>query len=413
MFSRRKTILIVDDNAINLKVLSELLDDDNYQVAIAQSGEQALENVKFISPDLILLDVMMPGIDGFETCRQFKQDPNTKDIPVLFMTALSDPVNKVKGLGLGAVDYITKPFDHSETLARIQLNLSLRDTQARLIQEEKMVALGKMVAGIAHEINNPINFIHGNLEPAQAYTQSLLKLIEMYETKASPEAIHAYSEDIDLEFLKEDAIQLLASMQTGTERVHKIVQALKTFSRLDESEYKYVDLHEGLDSTLVVLENRLNSTADRSEIEVIRDYASMPPLLCYPGKLNQVFINVLTNAIDAIEEKFSANRQSAALCEQPYLKISTAYEAAQTVIRIIDSGIGIPKEIQSRIFDQFFTTKDVGRGIGLGLSVAYTIVTKDHKGQLSVQSQPGQGTEFIIALPHASAPASVEAMAPA
>jgi len=401
MFSARKTILVVDDNSINLQVLSELLGTHNYQVAIATSGEQALENVNCLSPDLILLDVMMSGIDGFETCEQLKTNPQTKNIPVLLITALSDTANKVKGLSLGAADYITKPFNHDEILARVGLHLSLREAQARLLQEEKMVALGKMVAGVAHEINNPISFIHSNLNPTQEYMQSLLKLVELYQTQASPAEIEDYTEEIDLDFIKEDCPQLLSSMRTGTERVRKIVQSLRTFSRLDEAEYKAVDLHESIDSTLVVLENRLKAKAERPQIELNKDYeSSVPPLLCHSSNLNQVFFNVLTNAIDAIEESFAVSQSSFSLNRPPQLAITTALEREQIIVRIEDNGVGIAKDVQPRIFDQFFTTKPVGKGIGLGLSVSHEIITQQHQGQLLFQSQLGKGTEFTIVLPY-------------
>ena len=203
MFSCRKTVLIVDDNVVNLEVVSDLLSSQGYQIALAESGEQAIDSVALVSPDIILLDVMMPpGIDGFETCMRLKTNPDRQHIPVLLMTALSDTTDKVTGLSIGAADYITKPFNHAEVLARIKLHLSLRETRARLIQEEKMAALGKMVAGIAHEINNPISFIKGNLKPSQEYTESLLTLVEMYQTKAKPEIIEDYIEDIDLDFIK-------------------------------------------------------------------------------------------------------------------------------------------------------------------------------------------------------------------
>lgn len=411
---QQSTILVVDDNPTNIKVLCDFLSGCNYRIAVAQSGEKALAKIDRISPDLILLDVMMPGIDGFEVCRRLKANPQTQDIPILFMTALSDTVNKVKGLSLGAVDYITKPVEYEETLARIQVHLALREAQTRLVQEEKMAALGQLVAGVAHEINNPINFIQGNLAPAKEYAESLLALIRLYEANpaASPAAC-AYAEEIDLAFIQDDFMRLISSMQMGTERIQKIVQSLRTFSRLDESEQKAVDLHEGLDSTLIILESRLKDEGKRPAIQVIKDYGSLPPIFCYPGKLNQVFMNLIVNAIDAIDEKFadlsspilsspilSSPTLSSAPLNQPTIKISTALTTeGQAIIRIADSGMGISKEAQRKIFDQFFTTKPIGQGTGLGLAISRTIINTDHGGSLTFQSQAGKGTEFTIALP--------------
>jgi two-component system, NtrC family, sensor kinase len=408
-FNEQVTILVVDDNPTNIKVLCDFLSGCNYRIAVAQSGEKALAKIDRISPDLILLDVMMPGIDGFETCRRLKENPRTQDIPILFMTALSDTVNKVKGLSLGAVDYITKPVEYEETLARIKVHLALRKAQIQLIQEEKMAALGQLVAGVAHEINNPINFIQGNLIPAQEYAESLLTLIRLHEAHPSPSpAACAYAEEIDLDFIQQDFIRLISSMQMGTERIQKIVTSLRTFSRLDESEQKAVDLHDGLDSSLIILESRLKGNGEKPAIQVIKDYGSLPPILCYPGKLNQVFMNLIVNAIDATDEKFAnlkvANFSSAspshqASLDQPTIRISTELKEGKAIIRIADSGMGIPKDAQRKIFDQFFTTKPIGLGTGLGLAISRTIITEDHGGSLTFQSQTGEGTEFTITLP--------------
>jgi two-component system, NtrC family, sensor kinase len=398
--SRQETILVVDDNPTNIKVLCDFLSNCHYRIAIAQSGESALTKVDRISPDLILLDVMMPGLDGFETCQRLKDNPKTKDIPVLFMTALSDSVNKVKGLSLGAVDYITKPIEQEETLARIKVHLSLRQAQTRLIQEEKMAALGQLVAGVAHEINNPVSFIHGNLEPAQEYASALLELIALYEIHAPAlSVVSDYAAEIDLDFIRQDFIPLLKSMSSGTQRIQQIVQSLKTFSRLDEFEDETVDLHDGIDSTLVILKSRLKGTGDLSEIELIKDYGQLPLIKCYASKLNQVFMNLIVNAIDAIDEKLAALPLEQKKAEKQTLKISTLLEADQVIIRVADSGIGMSQEVQQKIFDQFFTTKPVGKGTGLGLAISHAIITEDHQGSLTLQSQVGKGTEFIITLP--------------
>ncbi|MEM9089777.1 MAG: response regulator [Cyanobacteria bacterium P01_F01_bin.53] len=412
--SEKGTILVVDDNLNNLQVMCDFLGEHGYQIAIAQNGEQTLETANLSRPDVILLDVMMPGIDGFETCQRLKANPETRDIPVLFMTALSDTVSQVKGLTIGAVDYITKPVKHEEALARLKVHLALRNAQVELIQKEKMAALGQMVAGIAHEINNPVNFIHGNLTPATEYADALLSLIKLYETHTTaPPEVQDFAKQIDLPFIKEDFLPMLSSMHMGTQRIHKIVQSLRTFSRLDESEQKSADLNEGLESTLLLLQSRLepkeNNKEDRPAIKIVKNYGTLPPINCYPGKLNQVFMNLLTNSIDALDEKFiplSAQEKSLEEkspeekpLEEPTITISTANNDKQTIIRITDNGAGVPPSIQRRIFDQFFTTKPVGKGTGLGLTISNTIINKDHQGLLTFCSQVNKGTEFTITFP--------------
>ncbi len=400
LLSQQDTILVVDDNAVNLKVLCDFLHTCHYRVVIAQSGEQALKNVQKVSPNLILLDVMMPGIDGFETCRQLKKDPKTRDIPVLFMTALSDTVNKIQGLNLGAVDYITKPFDQAETLARIKAHLALRRIQASLVQKEKMAALGQLVAGIAHEINNPVSFIHGNLAPAQEYAESLLGLVQLYEKNAAPSLeIQDFAEEVNLEFIQEDFVKLLGSMSMGTRRIQKIVESLRTFSRLDEAERKYASLHDGIESILMILQSLIQQKETRPEIQIIKEYGDVPDIECYPSQLNQVLMNLMANAIDAIEEKFCDLPPEGVVRDNPAITISTAFENDCAIVRIRDNGTGIPKEIQTKIFDQFFTTRPVGKGTGLGLGVAREIITEVHHGHLTFHSEPGVGTEFVVSLP--------------
>jgi two-component system, NtrC family, sensor kinase len=392
------SILIVDDVPTNIKVLFDLLTQTGFKVAIAKSGESALEKVREFHPNLILLDVMMPGIDGFETCRCLKADSATEDIPVIFMTDLTESVDKVKGLSLGAVDYITKPFQQEEVLARIKIHLELRRTRIKLIQEEKMASLGQMVAGVAHEINNPINFIQGNLFPLKRYAEDLLKLLECYEMH-SPEAIpqvNALADEIDLNFLKQDLPQVLESMRVGTDRVYEIVRSLRIFSRLDESDAKVANLHDGLDGTLMILNSRCKGQGSRPTIVIVKNYGDLPPIHCYPGQLNQVFMNLIANAIDALEESCESNPD-----KSPQIQITTAInpDRSSVTIRIADNANGIPTEAQHRIFDQFFTTKAVSKGTGLGLAIAYEIITKKHSGQLTFTSTLGVGTEFSIVIP--------------
>jgi signal transduction histidine kinase len=324
----------------------------------------------------------------------------------------------------------------------------LQQTQTQLIQSEKMSGLGQMVAGIAHEVNNPVNFIHGNLEYAHEYSNGLLSLIDLYqEHYPEPEApILERIEAIELDFIRSDFPSLLSSMLLGTERIQEIVQSLRNFSRLDEAHKKPVDIHEGIDSTLLILQHRLKSTSGAFPIEIVKDYHDLPQIECYASSLNQVFMNILSNAIDAVEEKpdkggkieirteliagdwkraiaprglgtqnleqvrdlsagdrYSAVKSCACITPEPS-KVDAPIPGniprpTFAIIRIRDNGYGIPENLQKQLFDPFFTTKPAGKGTGLGLSISYQIVVEKHGGQLLCFSEPGEGTEFAIIIP--------------
>lgn len=550
-------ILIVDDLLENLQLLSDALLKLGYTVRSVTSGRMALKTVKVKRPDVILLDVKMPEMDGYQVCRTLKADADFRQIPVIFISALDDVLDKVTAFEVGAIDYITKPFQIEEVVARLEnqltiqrqqqlleqenikrreaeevlyqsrallasvlnssldgiaamqavrnpetgeiedfrclvvnpvisrafkrtreemigklvlknllnrvdpklfnrlvnivetgesleddfhyesgnscwfhfvavklgdgfsvtirditarkqaefelqqqaknLELALRElkrTQAQLIQSEKMSSIGNLVAGVAHEINNPVNFIHGNLIPATEYFKDLLYLVNLYQQHFPnpPTEIKVEIDAIDLDFLQKDLIKLLNSMRIGTDRIQGIVHSLKNFSRHDESESKRVDIHQGIDSTLMMLQSRLKATAEHPEIIVIKDYALLPKIQCYSGQLNQVFMNLLDNAIDSISAKSSGT--------QGEIKIKTKLLNRNKIsIQILDNGVGVSEELQSQLFDPFFTTKPVGQGTGLGLFISHKIIVNQHDGNLYCNSNFGQGAEFIVEIP--------------
>ncbi|MDZ8053161.1 MAG: response regulator [Aulosira sp. ZfuVER01] len=421
-------ILLVDDNPNNLKVLSEAIQGCGWKALMATDGESAIEQTEYAHPDLILLDVMMPGLDGFETCRRLKANPLTQNTPVIFMTALSDATDKVKGLEIGAVDYITKPFQQEEVIARLKLHLKishltktleervqertaelsqslqqLKQTQLQLIQSEKMSTLGQLVAGIGHEINNPVGFINGNYSHIEQYVKDLLRLLHLYQEKLPhPDAdIEELVKEIDLAYLTEDLPKLLASMAQGIERLKEISLSLRTFARSDMSSKVEYQIHEGINSTLMLLKHRLKGNGDRPKIQVVTKYGKLPPIACYPGQLNQVFMNIIANAIDAFDDCDRNQCYPEIAAEPNTITIATSIEPQQKTVTICieDNGPGMIPEVQAQIFEPSFTTKPVGKGTGLGLAISYQIIVDKHNGQINCLSSPGKGTTFIMILP--------------
>ncbi|MBF2027410.1 MAG: ATPase [Oscillatoriales cyanobacterium C42_A2020_001] len=324
----------------------------------------------------------------------------------------------------------------------------LQQTQTHLIQTEKMSSLGQMIAGVAHEINNPVNFIYANLPYAEQYMQDLIQLVKTYQAHYPHPvaAVQQKADAIDLDFLVDDLAKVLESMQMGTERIRQLVLSLRNFSRLDEAEKKEVNIHEGIDNTLLILQNRLKPKPGYLGIQIVKDYSNPYPVECYPGQLNQVFMNILANAIDALEparlveasqpqelsqnsvtvatdrkaiaaerESISRDRsllaqevdaaQAVLSCPLPTILIQTAVAGDEWIeIRIADNGSGMPEEIRRKVFDPFFTTKPVGKGTGIGMSISYQIVVEKHGGQLFCHSAPGAGTEFVIRIPARQSP---------
>jgi signal transduction histidine kinase len=280
--------------------------------------------------------------------------------------------------------------------------LDLRNAQAMMLQSEKMSSLGQMVAGIAHEINNPINFVHGNLKHVNQYASDLLELIGLYQ-KCYPDPdpdIQTQVEAVDLNFIQADLPRILDSMNLGSSRIRDIILALRTFARLDEADIKSVDVHQSIESTLMILGHRLKANADRSEIDVIKDYGELPLVECYAGLLNQVFMNLLTNALDALDAKARTQGYQGIGDETAQITITTKTLGSEWVKLIIsDNGSGMSSDIRKHIFEPFFTTKAVGQGTGMGLSTSYQIITERHNGRLDCLSVPDQGTEFVIQLP--------------
>lgn len=419
------TILVVDDIPANVGILVDYLEDHGFRVLVAQDGEEGLARAGFAHPDLILLDVMMPGIDGFEVCRQLKKNPETREIPVICMTALADVGNKLVGFEAGASDYVTKPFDMAEVLVRVSNHLALRamraqleeqnfqlrrevaerlqsenelrqvfgqlktldrmlaETQSQLLQSEKMASVGVLAAGVAHEINNPLGFINSNLGCLKSYTANLLDLVASYESVCADlpdkmQQIAHFKARADLDMLRQDIPNLIDESLAGVARVAGIVQNLKYFSHVGESAWQFANINQELESALGLVAGDIGQG-----IAVIKDYGTLPEIECSPGELNQVFLNLLQNAIQAI---VGAGE----------IRIRTRGAGDEIWIEIADTGVGIEPQNLERIFDPFFTTRPVGMGLGLSLSYASI---KNHHGRIEVQSEVGKGSVFRIFLP--------------
>lgn len=420
-------ILVVDDVPANLEVLTDILSSVDYTVAAVTSGERALRRLKTYLPDLILLDIQMPGMDGFETCQEIKRNPATANIPVVFITATSDIGSVVRGFSVGAVDYITKPFQELELLTRVKTHLQLqkmhqtleqqveartqeletaldqlKTSQLHLIQQEKMSALGGLVSGIAHEINNPITSVAVNTELLRVSLPKLIDYLQDYERHFPflGTELEEMRRQLNIDFLLQDLPVMLDSMRIGCDRISKISHSLRTFARVDAESRVKANIHDGLESTLLLLKHRLKAKGLRPAIEIVRDYGQIPEIDCFPGQLNQVFMNILVNAIDMFDEQSSEHPYDVLETPIQRIIIRTQVNLAQEIeIYIGDNGQGMPSEVCAKIFERDFTTKAVGKGMGLGLSISRHVIVEKHRGTLEVKSEVGQGTEFYLRLP--------------
>lgn len=403
-------IMIVDDQELNVNLLERILKRQGYEnIQSLTDSTQAMALIERFQPDLILLDYHMPVVNGLDILSELKaMDNGDAYLPVIVLTADTSQEVKQQALAMGAKDFLAKPLERTEVVLRIrnlldtrrlyleigQQNVELqsalvqlKEAQGQLVEHEKMASLGKLTAGIAHEINNPINFISSNVGSLRRDVRDLLLVLEAYDGTVKREALESTFASIselkdDIEFLDliEEIDQLLAGVEEGARRTAEIVKDLRSFSRLDEDVLKLASVEDGIRSTLALLR-----TEYEPRIQVTQDYAQVPAIECYPGKLNQVFMNLLSNAIQAIPHEGT-------------IHIAAAQIGDSVEVQIQDSGTGMSEEVKNRIFEPFYTTKDVGVGTGLGLSITYSIVQR-HQGTIEVESVPGKGTTFILRIP--------------
>ncbi len=368
-----------------------LRNNQEFASQIQQASTRATQQTQVIGILVMVVVPMLVGVLAWMLSRKIAQ-PIDQKIATL-----------IKDLELANETLEEKVEERTQELQETLDDLT--KTQSQLVQAEKMSSLGQLVAGIAHEINNPVNFIHANLSHVKDYADNLMEMIQLYQKHyPDPEdEIQALGEEIDLEFVQQDLPKILNSMRVGTDRIRQIVLSLRNFSRLDEAEFKDVDIHEGIDSTLMILQHRLKNQPDRPNIEIVKDYGKLPLVDCYPGQFNQVVMNILANAIDALEELLVSGQWSIAknqATDKPTIRISTSVIDTKWVqIAIADNGTGMTQQVKQQIFNPFFTTKPIGKGTGMGMSISHQIITEKHHGKLECFSTLGQGTKFIIQIP--------------
>ena len=416
--AEKENIIIVDDNIDNLRVLTEILAGYGYNVRPALNGNFALKSAENLPPDLFLLDINMPEMDGYEVCERLNLNDKLKDIPVIFISAYTETIKKVKAFELGGIDYITKPFQAEEIHARVKLHLKLRSIQkeleskniyleelienlknarVRLGQAEKMASLGVLIAGIAHEINNPINYITTNIQGLELNVKDILMLQKKYDSLSVGNAdkklneINICKKEIDYDVILDEMNELTKNVLIGANRASEIVKSLRNFSHMGENNVKDVDLHENIDSTLIMINNEFES---EDNVRIKKNYGKVQSIKCNAGKLNQVFMNILINAIQSIKIKEFKKNETITISTFEINKDNNNY----IVVKITDTGEGVPDEIKDKIFDPFFTTKEVGEGSGMGLSISHQIV-ESFGGFISFENEKDRGSSFEIYLP--------------
>lgn len=411
------TVMVVDDSWENLRFFERLLIQKNYGVRLFPRGDLALEAAQKAAPDLFVLDINMPEMDGFELCKRLKQEDRLAEIPIIILSARSDAEGKVRAFELGALDYIEKPFHTAEVLARIETHLALRQAQAklelqnqklegtlselkiaqtRLVQSEKLASLGILAAGVAHELNNPVNFIASAAKSLRRIANKVTELFSAYDQLTKDNApeqldhIDSLKSKLNYDDLVEGLDDLPPIIERGAARSADIVRGLRSFSRIDKPEKETVDLHAGLDATLALLTHRTES-----KVRIKRQYGNLPPITCHAGALNQVFMNLIINAVEALETAPPKG-------QAPTITITTSKSDGEgeikAVISVADNGPGISAEARKHLFEPFFTTKDNNESTGLGLSISHGIVTQQG-GTIEVRGEPNQGAIFNVVLP--------------
>ncbi len=414
---RPAKILVVDDELELERLIKQRLRknirDKEIELIFARNGKEALEKLQSDRQiDMVLTDINMPEMDGLTLLSKLRDvDENLKAVVI---SAYGDMKNIRTAMNSGAFDFVTKPINFDDLTITINKTLTyvkevretlkqLQQTQLQLIQHEKMADLGQLMAGVGHEINNPLSYITGYIDLSTDAVKNLIHHLRLYQEKFPNPGVEIEqdAENIDLEYFLKNLPKMLSGMQVGTERLIEISNSLRTFSRADTDSKVLANIHEGIDSTLMILQYRLKAKDNCPEIKVIKDYGNIPTVKCYLGQLNQVFMNILANAIDACEDS-NQGRTFAEIQANPNtitIKTEVTQDNQSVLIKIKDNGTGMSEEVKSRIFDQLFTTKPVGKGTGLGLSISRQIVVKAHGGSLSCNTVLGEGTEFAIAIP--------------
>lgn len=449
----KTNILIVEDSKTQAEKLKYILQSNGYEVNHASNTNNAIEYLNQNTPDVIISDIIMPGKDGYEFCKELKSNNSLKNIPVILLTSLSDPSDIIKGINSGADSFITKPYSENFLLSKIEYlitnfkirtkadseisfevyfagkkhiinsshlqmidllfstyenavikneelrrtNNELKQTQTQLLHAKKMASLGILTAGIAHEINNPINFIYSGINSLKQDIDEIMPIIKMCNkiSNGNLEYLDKLKElkaDTELDEIIDTIPQTIDDIKYGAQRTTEIIKGLRNFSRVDPSNKQATYIHEGIESTLLLLKHKL-----APNIEIIKDFDNnIPKIFAFAGELNQVFMNLISNAIDAINSMQSGNDGNEV---KGKIKIVTKLVSENQIhITITDNGHGIPQEIKDNIFDPFFTTKEIGQGTGLGLAITHGIIEK-HNGKIRVQSKVGEGTKFTIQLP--------------